>query len=64
MYKYVQKFVKKCGIYQVEKGVSQNTRLYKLVSILEKPWSDINRDFVLFLLRIVRVYDYIIFCCG
>ena len=28
MYKDVNKFVKSCGICQVSKGVSQNTRLY------------------------------------
>ena len=37
MYKDVQKFVKSCGVFQVTKGVSQNTSLYTPITIPEKP---------------------------
>ena len=41
-YKDVQKFVKSCGFFQVAKGVSQNTSLYKPIVVLEKLWIDIS----------------------
>ena len=47
IYEDVQNFVRSCGIYQVAKGVSQNTRLYTPIFITEKPWSDISMDFFL-----------------
>ena len=59
MYKDVQKFVKSCGVCQVEKGVSQNTGLYTPITVLEKPWTDIRMDFVLGLPKIVKGYDSI-----
>ena len=62
MYKDVQKFVKSCRVFQVTKGVSQNTSLYTPITILEKPWSDISMDFVLGLPKTVRILFHI--CCG
>ena len=37
IYKDVQKVVKSCRVCQVAKGVSQNTGLYTLVLVPEKP---------------------------
>ena len=59
MYKDVQKFVKSCGVFQVAKGVSQNTGLYTLSTVAEKPWTDINMDYVLGLPKTVKGYDSI-----
>ena len=59
MYKDVQKFVKICGVCQVAKGVSQDTSLYTPISVPEKPWNDINMDFVLRFPKIVKRYDSI-----
>ena len=59
MYKDVQKFVKSCVIFQVAKGVSQNSRLYAPISIPEKPWSDTSMDFFLKLPKTTRGYDSI-----
>ena len=47
MYKDVQKFVKSCGVCQIARGVSQNTRLYTPIFVPEKHWSDISMDFFL-----------------
>ena len=47
MCKDVQKFVKSCGVCQVAKGVSQHNSLYTPITIPEKPWIDINMNFVL-----------------
>lgn len=47
-----------CIIFQVEKGSSQTSRLYKPLTILERPWEDIM-DFILGLPRIHRGYDSI-----
>ena len=47
MYKNVHKFVRSCGICLVANGVRQNTSLYTLIIVLEKPWIDISMDFVL-----------------
>ena len=44
MYKDVQNFVKSCGVRQVQKGVSQNTGLYKPITIPKKPWTDISMN--------------------
>ena len=59
MYKDVQKFVRSCGICQVAKGVSKNTRLCTPISVPEKPWSDISMDFILGLPKTVKGYDSI-----
>ena len=59
MYKDVQKFVKSCGVFQVAKGVSQNTSLYTPITITEKPWSDISIDFGLGLPKLVKRYNSI-----
>ena len=61
MYKDAKKFENCCGVCQVAKGVSHNTGLYTPTIILEKPWSDINMDFVLVLPRIERGNDSILF---
>ena len=61
MYKDVHKFVKIYGVFQVAKGVSQNTLLYTPIIVPEKPWTDINIDFVLGLPKIVKGYDSIFF---
>ena len=59
MYKDVQKFVNICGVCQVAKGVSQNTRLYTTIFIPKKPWSDISMNFVLGLRKTTKGYDSI-----
>ena len=59
MHKDVQNFVKGCGIFQVAKGVSQNTSLYTPITIPQKPWNDISMDFILGLPKIVKGYDSI-----
>ena len=59
MYKDVQKFVKSCGVFQVAKGVSQNTRLYTPIVVPEKPWTDISMDFVLWLPKTSKGFDSI-----
>ena len=45
MYKNVQKNLRSCGIFQVAKGVSQNTSLYTPIDVPKKPWTDISIDF-------------------
>ena len=60
MYKDVQKFVRCCGVCQVEKGVCQNTGLYTPIVVLEKPWTDISMDFFLGLPNKSKGYDYIL----
>ena len=59
MYKDLQKFVKSCGVYQIAKGVSQNTSLYTPITIPEKLWTDISMDFVLGFPKTVKGYDSI-----
>ena len=59
MYKDVQNFVKSCRVCQVAKGAGQNTKIYTLISIPEKPWSDTSMDFVLGLPKKVKKYDSI-----
>ena len=53
------KFIKSCGVCQVAKGVSLNTRLYTPISIPKKPWTNISMDFVLGLPKTLRGYDSI-----
>ena len=60
MYKDVQKFVKNCGVCIVAKRVSQNTGLYTPIVVFEKPWTDINTDFVLGLPKTSKGYDSIL----
>ena len=60
MYKDVQKFLKSCGVRKVAKGVSQNTCLYKPITVPKKPWSDISMDFFLGLPKVVKGYDSIL----
>ena len=57
MYKDVQKFVKSCGVYQVAKGVSHNTRLYTPIVVPKKLWTDVSMDFFLGLPKTVKGYD-------
>ena len=59
MYKDVHNFVKSCGVFQDAKEVSQNTSLYRLITIPEKPWSEISMDFVLGLPKRVKGYGSI-----
>jgi hypothetical protein len=59
MYQDVQKFVKSCGVCQVAKGISQNTRLYTPIFVPKKPWSNISMDFVLGFPKTVKGYDSI-----
>ena len=64
MYKDFQNFVRSCGVCQFSKEVSQNTELYTSIFVLEKPWSDINMDFVLGLPKTTRGYDSIFVVVG
>ena len=59
MYKDVQKFVRICGVYQVAKGVSQNTSFYTTIVVRKKPWTNISMDFVLGLPKTSKGYDSI-----
>ena len=59
MYKDVQKFVNICRVFQVAKGVSQNTRLYTPIFTPKKPWIDIIMDFVLGFPKTTKGYDSI-----
>ena len=59
MYNNVQKHVKRCGVCQVTKGVSQNNGLYTPITIPKKSCSDISMEFVLGLPKTVKGYDSI-----
>ena len=61
MYNDVQFFLKSCRVFQVAKGVSQNTGLHTPITILKKPWSDISMDFVLRLPKTIKGYNSIFF---
>ncbi|GJS12075.1 hypothetical protein Tco_0368871 [Tanacetum coccineum] len=50
-------FVKRCVVFQEEKGKAQNTRFYMPLPVLESPWVDILIDFVLGLPRTQRGVD-------
>jgi hypothetical protein len=55
----VKRFVDRCIICQHAKGKRQNTRLYQLLPIPERPWDAVSMDFVLGLPRIQRGFDSI-----
>jgi hypothetical protein len=55
----VNKFVKKCNIFQYAKGKKQNVGLYHPLPILDRPWDAIRMDFVLKLPRTQRGIDSI-----
>ena len=59
MYKDVQKFVIICGVYQVSKGVSQNTSFYTTIVVPNKPLTNISMDFLLGLPKTSKGYDSI-----
>jgi hypothetical protein len=59
MWSEVKKFVDRCRIYQHSKGRKQNAGFYQSLPILERPWDEINMDFVLGLPRTQRGHDSI-----
>ena len=61
MYKNIQKFVRSCEVCQIAKGESQNISLYTPISILEKPWTNISKGFVLGLRKTSKGCDSIFF---
>ncbi|GJW93187.1 RNA-directed DNA polymerase [Tanacetum coccineum] len=50
-------FLKRCVVFQEEKGKAQNTGFYMPLPVLESPWVDILIDFVLGLPRTQRGVD-------
>ena len=59
MYRDIQKFVRSCGVFQVAKGVSQNTGLYTPLVVPQKPWTNISMDFIFGLPKTSKGYDSI-----
>ena len=53
----MKKFVQSCRVCHMTEGVRQNTGLYQPLLVLEKPWEDVNMDFVLELPRTQRGHD-------
>ncbi|GJZ14188.1 putative nucleotidyltransferase, ribonuclease H [Tanacetum coccineum] len=59
MRKEVDRYVKRCRICQVSKGISTNAGLYMPLTIPVQPWVDISMDFMLGLPRTQRGNDSI-----
>jgi hypothetical protein len=55
----VKKFVDRCRIFQHSKGRKKNAGFYQPLPIPERPWDEINMDFILGLLRTQRGHDSI-----
>jgi hypothetical protein len=53
----VNRFVERCKICQIEKGVNQTPRLYMSLPILKMTWEHIYIDFILGLPRTQRQFD-------
>ena len=60
MSEYVNFFVEKCRTCQYAKGRSHNIGLYQPLSVLGRPWNDVNMEFVLGIPRTQRSCDYIL----
>nr|GEX45500.1 putative reverse transcriptase domain-containing protein [Tanacetum cinerariifolium] len=59
MRKEVDRYVKRCHIFQVSKGTTTNAGLYTPLPVPLQPWVDISMDFVLGLPRTQRDNDSI-----
>jgi hypothetical protein len=57
MWSEVKRFVNRCRICQHSKGRKKNAGFYQPLPILERPWDEINMDFVLGLPRTYRGFD-------